>query len=142
MASVIIGYTSGVFDLFHVGHVNILRNAKALCDKLIVGVTTDELVYYKFKRAVIPYEERIQVVRACRYVDVAVPQMSLDKREAWERYKFDVMVVGDDWFRSERFMDLEKEFQELGVKISYIPYTHGTSSTLINESLEQLRQQP
>ncbi len=138
----IIGYTSGVFDLFDVGQVNILCNAKALCDKLIVGVSTDELVSYKFKRAVIPYEERLQVVRACRYVDVAVPQMSLDKREAWERYKFDVMVVGDDWFRNERWMDLEKEFQEIGVKITYIPYTQGTSSTLINESLEQLRNQP
>ena len=135
----IIGYTSGVFDLFHIGHVNILRNAKALCDKLIVGVTTDELVSYKFKRAVIPFEERVYVVRSCRYVDMVVAQASMDKREAWERYKFDVLIVGDDWFQNDRWIELEIEFSELGVKIVYLPYTQGTSSTLINDTIESLR---
>ncbi|MRR49786.1 MAG: glycerol-3-phosphate cytidylyltransferase [Rhodocyclaceae bacterium] len=135
----IIGYTSGVFDLFHVGHINILRSARSMCDKLIVGVSTDELVGYKNKRAVIPFVERIDVVRACRYVDVAIPQETMDKRQAWDRYKFDVMFVGDDWFATERWKELDAEFCTLGVRIIYFPYTKGTSSTLINDTLERLR---
>lgn len=134
-----IGYTTGVYDLFHVGHVNLLRNAKSMCDKLIVGVTTDDLVSYKNKRAVIPFEQRIDVVRACRYVDVAVPQETLDKLEAWEKLRFDVMFVGDDWFQNERWESLEKQFRKHKVKIVYFPYTKGTSSTLINEVLLSLR---
>jgi choline-phosphate cytidylyltransferase/glycerol-3-phosphate cytidylyltransferase len=140
VAQLIIGYTSGVFDLFHVGHVNILRSARAMCDKLIVGVTIDDLVLYKNKRAVIPFHERVAVVQACRYVDVAVPQDTLDKRVAYDRYKFDVMFVGDDWFQSHRWNELDKDFTALGVRVIYLPYTKGTSSTLINETLERLRE--
>ncbi len=139
MVPMIIGYTTGVFDLFHVGHVNLLRNARALCDKLIVAVTVDELVQYKHKRAVIPFHERIDVVRSCRYVDVAVPQTSMDKMAAYDRYKFDAMFVGDDWYQTERWRELDAEFAALGVRIVYLPYTVGTSSTLINEALERLR---
>lgn len=135
----IIGYTTGVYDLFHVGHVTLLRNAKAMCDKLIVGVTTDELVSYKHKRAVISFAERIQVVRASRYVDVAIPQTTMDKFEAWEKLKFDVMFVGDDWFASEQWMALEEKFRTVGVRIVYLPYSKGTSSTLINGVLQRLR---
>ena len=134
-----IGYTSGVFDLFHVGHVNLLRSARAMCDKLIVGVTIDDLVLYKNKRAVIPFHERIAVVQACRYVDVAVPQDDMDKRVAFDRYKFDLMFVGDDWHASDRWSELDKEFSALGVRIIYLPYTKGTSSTLVNETLGKLR---
>ena len=134
-----IGYTSGVFDLFHVGHVNLLRSARAMCDKLIVGVTIDDLVLYKNKHPVIPFHERIAVVQACRYVDVAVPQDDMNKRVAFNRYKFDVMFVGDDWFDSERWNALDEEFKALGVRIIYLPYTKGTSSTLVNETLEKLR---
>jgi glycerol-3-phosphate cytidylyltransferase len=137
----IIGYTTGVFDLFHVGHLNLLRNARAMCDKLIVGVTVDDLVLYKNKHAVIPYHERVEVVRACRYVDVAVPQDTMDKTVAHDRYKFDVMFVGDDWFKSDKWDALDKEFGARGARIIYMPYTQGTTSTLINETLLRLREQ-
>ena len=134
-----IGYTTGVFDLFHVGHVNLLRNAKALCDRLIVGVTIDELVQYKNKKAVIPFADRIEVVRSCRYVDLAVPQYTMDKYEAYKKYKYSTMIVGDDWYDSKKWNDLEVEFQETEVKIIYIPYTKSISSTLINSTLNNLR---
>lgn len=135
----VIGYTTGVYDLFHIGHVNVLRNAKSLCDKLIVGVTTDALVSYKNKRAVIPFEERIEIVRACRYVDLAVPQQSMDKMDAWQCYKFNLMFVGDDWYQTDKWNGLDQEFERLGVRIVYFPYTQSTSSTLINQTLERLR---
>lgn len=135
----IIGYTTGVFDLFHVGHVNMLKNAKSLCDKLIVGVTIDELVKYKDKKSVIPFTERVEVVRACKYVDVAVPQESMDKIDALNRYKFDIMFVGDDWYKTDKWLSFERDFKDAGVRIIYYPYTKGTSSTIINETLENLR---
>lgn len=135
----VIGYTSGVFDLFHVGHVNILRNAKSMCDRLVVGVSVDKLVSYKGKNSVISFEDRIEVVRSCKYVDLAVPQESMDKIDAWKRYKFNIMFVGDDWYKTEKWGDFESEFSNVGVKIIYFPYTNSTSSTLINETLTSLR---
>ena len=137
-----IGYTTGVFDLFHIGHLNMLKNAKSLCDKLIVGVTTDELVAYKNKRAVISFEERIEIVRSIKYVDAAVSQDSMDKMEAWKRYHFDLMFVGDDWFNTPKWQDFEAQFKAVGVRIVYFPYTKGTSSTLINQVLLDLRNAP
>lgn len=98
-----IGYTTGVYDLFHIGHLNLLRNARNLCDRLVVGVTSDDLVAYKNKRSVIPFTERMEIVRACRYVDAVVPQEDLDKFEAWKKLRFDVLFVGDDWYGSERW---------------------------------------
>lgn len=135
----IIGYTTGVYDLFHVGHLNVLRNAKSMCDRLIVGVTTDELVSYKNKRAVIPFEERIQIIRGCKYVDLAVPQENMDKIEAYERYNFNIMFVGDDWFNTKKWNEIEKKLQKVNVKIIYFPYTKSTSSSLINNTLKELR---
>jgi glycerol-3-phosphate cytidylyltransferase len=135
----VIGYTAGVFDLFHVGHVNLLRNAKAMCDRLIVGVTIDDLVAYKSKKAVIPFDERIEIVRSCRYVDLAVPQTTMDKFDAHRRYGFNIMFVGDDWYKTEKWIQLDRQFMEVGVKIMYFPYTHSTSSTLINGVLNDLR---
>ena len=135
----LIGYTTGVYDLFHVGHVNLLRNAKSLCDRLIVGVTVDELVSYKSKQCVIPFTDRIQVVRACKYVDVAIPQFSVDKVEAVKKLKANILFVGDDWYADERWKDMEKELQKLGCRIVYFPYTSGVSSTLINSALVDLR---
>lgn len=135
----IIGYTTGVFDLFHIGHLNMLKNAKAMCDKLIVGVTTDELVSYKNKKAVIPFEERLEIVRNIKFVDAAIAQETMDKFEAWKKLKFDLMFVGDDWYNSDKWNNYEKQFNEVGVRIIYFPYYNGTSSTLINETLLKLR---
>ena len=135
----IIGYTTGVFDLFHVGHVNILKRAKGLCDYLIVGVSTDKLVEYKNKKPVIPFDERIEVVSSCKYVDMCVPQENMDKIAAYNKYKFDLMFVGDDWQNTDKWRDLESMFSEKGVKIIYFPYTKNTSSTIINTTLEKLR---
>ena len=135
----IVGYTAGVYDLFHVGHLNLLRNARGMCDKLIVGVTTDELVAYKFKKAVIPFPERMEIVRSVRYVDAVVPQESMDKMETWTKLKFNVMFVGDDWFETEKWQQVEAQLAQVGVRVVYFPYTKGTSSTLINEALRGLR---
>ena len=135
----IIGYTTGVYDLFHVGHLNLLKNASGLCDFLIVGVTSDELVSYKNKQAVIPQSERMEIVRSIKYVNSVIPQNNMNKLEMWEKLKFDVMFVGDDWYKTDKWLDIEKEFKKRNVKIIYFPYTKGTSSTLINETLINLR---
>lgn len=135
----IIGYTTGVYDLFHIGHLNLLRKAKAQCDYLIVGVSTDELVSYKHKHAVIPFEERKQIVGAIRYVDEVVTQENMDKLAAWKKYHFNVMFVGDDWKGTDKWNKIEAELAEVSVKVVYFPYTKGTSSTLINETLHKLR---
>lgn len=135
----IIGYTTGVFDLFHVGHLNILKNAKGMCDKLIVGVTVDELVSYKGKEAVIPFEERIEIVRSCKYVDVAVPQYDMDKLTACKKLKADVLFVGDDWYNTPKWEEYEKEFREAGIKIVYFPYTQNVSSSKIRQMLKLIK---
>ncbi len=92
----IIGYTTGVFDMFHIGHLNLLRNAKSMCDKLIVGVSVDKLVQYKGKTPVIPYEDRAEIVRCCKFVDLVVPQYDMDKLTACKKLSVDLMFVGDD----------------------------------------------
>ena len=136
----IIGYTTGVFDLFHIGHLNILRRAKEQCDYLIVGVSTDELVQqYKHKSPVICFDERVEIVKASRYVDEVVPQVNRDKFEAWQKHHFNRMFVGDDWKGSALFNEMEQRFSPLGVEIVYFPYTQGTSSTFLKQALEQLK---
>jgi glycerol-3-phosphate cytidylyltransferase len=129
--SQIVGYTSGVFDLFHVGHLNILKRAKSLCDRLIVGVTVDSLVDYKNTTVVIPFEERIEIVQDIKWVDLAIPQNNLDKFVMWKKLKFDVMFIGGDWFDTERFQKYETKLAEVGVKIIYLPYTQGISTSQI-----------
>lgn len=114
----IIGYAAGVFDLFHIGHLNLLKNAKGMCDKLIVGVTTDELVLYKGKRAVIPFSERLEIVRSIKYVDAVVPQEDMDKLTMCKKLKANVLFVGDDWYASEKWENYEKEFKECGIALS------------------------
>ena len=137
--NMVIGYTCGVYDLFHIGHLNLLKNAKGLCDKLIVGVSVDKLVEYKNKRSVIPFEERIEIVRNIKYVDAAIPQEELDKFKMWEKLHFDVLFVGDDWFNHPRWLEMEEKFKAVGVRVIYFPYTKGTSSTLLNQTLMKLR---
>ena len=133
---IIIGYTAGVFDLFHVGHLNLLKNAKGMCDRLVVGVTTDELVSYKGKNAVIPYHERSEIVRSIKYVDAVVPQSDMDKLLMCKKIGASVLFVGDDWYGTEKWNTYEKEFQEVGIRIIYFPYTKGISSTLISDALK------
>ena len=132
----IIGFTTGVFDLFHIGHLNLLYRARGLCDRLIVGVTTDELCEQsKHKKPVIPFIERKEIVGALKYVDCVVPQDSYNKMDHYERYKFDIMFVGDDWYQDPKWKEHEKDFQSKNVRIVYFPYFKGTSSTLINKFL-------
>ncbi len=133
-----IGYTTGVYDLFHIGHLNLLRRAKEQCEYLIVGITTDELVSYKGKKAVIPFEERMEIVKAIRYVDEVVPQTDLDKAAAWERFHFDAIFVGDDWKGTERWNRYEAELAEKGAVVVYFPYTQETSSTKLRKAIEKL----
>lgn len=140
-SSQIIGYTTGVFDLFHIGHLNILKNAKENCDYLIVGVTIDELVSYKGKNAIIPFEERLKIVEAIRYVDKVVPQKSMNKMDAWKKYSFNKMFVGNDWKGTEKWNAFEEEFAEVGVEIQYFPYTKGTSSTYLKNVLSEILKQ-
>ncbi len=135
----IVGYTTGVFDMFHIGHLNILRRAKEQCDYLIVGVSTDELCEaYKHKKTIVPYEERKAIVEAIRYVDEVVPQVDRDKYSAWERIGFNRMFVGDDWKGSPLFTELEERFKKVGVEIVYFPYTTGTSSTVLRAKLDKI----
>ena len=134
----IIGYTQGTFDMFHIGHLNLIRNAKRHCDYLIVGVNKDELVEsYKNKRPIIPLEERVEIVRAIRYVDEVIATDTLDKTKIWEKVHFDEIYIGDDWKGNERWEKTGKEMEQLGAKLVFLPYTKGTSSTMLREKLTQ-----
>lgn len=136
---IVIGYTAGVYDLFHIGHLNLLKNAKGMCDKLIVGVTTDDLVSYKGKQSIIPFEDRIEIIRSIKYVDAAVPQNDMDKLEMCKKLGASVLFVGDDWYGTEKWRAYEKEFEAAGIRIVYFPYTKGVSSTKITETLNAIR---
>jgi glycerol-3-phosphate cytidylyltransferase len=127
-----IGYTTGVYDMFHIGHLNVLRRASRECDRLIVGVTTDELSESrKGKRPIVPLEERIDIIRAVSCVDEVVAQTSMDKFQAWEEHQFNVMFVGDDWKGTPAWDRLENEFALRGVRLVYFPYTKQISSTAL-----------
>jgi len=133
-----IGYTTGVFDLFHKGHVNFLKAAKSFCDFLIVGATTDELSEQEKKKTpIINLEDRIAVLSACKYVDLAIPHNNSDKIRAWNKIKFDVLIIGDDWYDSESYNMFEKQLKEKGVKVIYVPYTKGVSVTILRERISQ-----
>ena len=131
-----IGYTTGVFDLFHIGHLNILKKAKEKCEYLIVGVSTDEVVKtYKNKTPIISFEERKAIVEAIKYVDEVVPQRSMDKFKAWEQNHFDVIFHGDDWKNSDMYNEMERKLRSVGVDFVYFTYTQGTSSTILAKVL-------
>lgn len=133
----IIGYTTGVYDMFHIGHLNVIRGAKSQCDYLIVGVSTDELVMKtKHKIPVIPFEERVAIVSSIKYVDEVVTQPDKNKMAAWEKYHFDKMFVGSDWKGTTQWENYEEQFKKVGVEIVYLPHTDGISSTQLTEYIK------
>lgn len=130
-----IGYTSGVYDMFHIGHLNLLKKAKEQCDFLVVGVTTDELALYKNKRPIIPYEERAAIVAAIKYVDKVVPQENMNKLEACKKVGAEVIFVGDDWKGTPKWNQIEKDLATIGAEVVYFPYTKGVSSSILREKI-------
>lgn len=132
-----VGYTTGVFDMFHIGHLNILKKAKEQCDFLIVGVSTDELVkQYKNKTPVINFANRKAIVGAIKYVDKVVAQENMDKLKAWENLHFDVIFHGDDWKGSNMYNEMEKALKDVGCDLIFLPYTKGISSTLLTNKMK------
>lgn len=131
-----IGYTTGVFDMFHIGHLNILRRAKEQCDYLIVGVTSDELCFKrKNKYPIINEQERMAIVQAIRYVDQVVPQTNMDKLTAVKEVNADVVFVGSDWKGTDAWNEYEKQFASIGCSVVYLDHTDGISSTILREKL-------
>lgn len=131
-----IGYTTGVFDMFHIGHLNILRRAKEQCDYLIVGVTSDELCFTrKNKYPIINEQERMAIVQAIRYVDQVVPQTNMDKLTAVKEVNADVVFVGSDWKGTDAWNEYEKQFASIGCSVVYLDHTDGISSTILREKL-------
>jgi glycerol-3-phosphate cytidylyltransferase len=133
----IIGYAPGAYDMFHVGHLNILRQAKQHCDHLIAGVVSDEMCRLtKGKTPVVPLAERMEIVSHISFVDEVVAEVVPDKVETWKTVRFDVLFKGDDWRGTAKGIKLERDFAELGVEIVYFPYTIHTSSTLLRQALD------
>lgn len=131
----IVGYTCGVYDIFHEGHVELLKNARSMCDKLIVGLTTDEQVSYKGKYPIMTYQQRKLVLESIKYVDLVIPQHTHDKFESWLKLKFDILFVGDDWYNSSQWNNYESKLREHNVKVIYFPYTRSISTTLIKKHI-------
>lgn len=134
----VVGYAPGAYDLFHIGHLNILKHAKSQCDYLIAGVVSDEMcLLTKGKLPVVPLDERLAIVGAISYVDEAVAEVVRDKTETWKSVQFDVIFKGDDWRGTPKGGKLEADFAELGVEVVYFPYTMHTSSTMLRHHLEE-----
>ena len=130
------GYTTGVFDMFHIGHLNILRRAKEQCDFLIVGVTTDKLCYdRKNKYPIIKEADRIAIVEAIRYVDDVVDQFDMDKLRAVRDLGCDVVFVGSDWQGTDAWIKYGREFNNIGVDVVYLSHTDGISSSILKEKI-------
>ncbi|GAA1897951.1 adenylyltransferase/cytidyltransferase family protein [Streptomyces sodiiphilus] len=134
-----VGYAPGVYDLFHIGHLNILRHARSRCDYLVAGVVSDEMAALaKGNRPVIPLVERLEIVRSIRYVDAAFVETVPDKLETWQQVRFDVIFKGDDWRGTPKGEKLESDFRPVGVEVVYFPYTVHTSSTQLRGALDAL----
>ena len=134
-----VGYAAGAFDLFHIGHLNILKHAKSQCDYLIAGVVSDEMLELtKGITPVIPLAERLEIVQSIDYVDEAVAETVPDKLDTWRELRFDVFFKGDDWRGTEKGLRLEREFAAVGVEVVYFPYTMTTSSTQLRKALAVL----
>ncbi|MDJ1133483.1 adenylyltransferase/cytidyltransferase family protein [Streptomyces iconiensis] len=134
-----VGYAPGAYDLFHVGHLNLLRHARSKCDYLVAGVVSDEMAERAKGRApVIPLVERLQIVRSVRFVDAAFVETVPDKLETWQQVRFDVLFKGDDWRGTPKGDRLEADFRTVGVEIVYFPYTMHTSSTQLRRVLDAL----
>lgn len=131
-----VGYAPGVYDLFHVGHVNILKHSSKQCDHLIAGVVSDEhAAAVKGRAPVVPAAERVEIVRSVRYVDEAVVEDVSTKMQMWERLRFNVIFKGDDWRGTPKGDQLEADFASVGVDVVYFPYTAHTSSTMLRQAL-------
>ena len=140
MDKLIIGYTSGVYDLLHIGHINLLRNAKSMCDKLVVGVSTDKLVKkYKNKMPVIPFNDRIEMIKSIKYVDAVIPQEDMDKLKICKKINASVVFVGDDWYGTEKWTKIENQLNKNGIRVIYLPYTKDVSSTKIINKIINLK---
>lgn len=134
-----VGYAAGAFDLFHVGHLNILKQAKSLCDYLIAGVVSDEMILItKGMSPIVPLAERLEIVSHISYVDEARAEVLPDKLDTWRDVGFHVFFKGDDWRGTVRGMSLEREFTAVGVRVVYFPYTPHTSSTRLRRALDLL----
>jgi len=132
----VIGYAPGAYDLFHIGHLNILRHARESCDYLIAGVVSDEmLLQAKGKLPVIPLAERLEIVRSIRFVDDVHAEVVPDKIDTWQQVRFDVIFKGDDWRGTSKGDKLERDFAAVGVEVRYFPYTMHTSSTILRKAL-------
>lgn len=138
MTNTRLGYVPGVFDMFHIGHLNILRNARLTCDVLIAGVVSDDrALTVKGQEPIVPLSERLEIVRSVRYVDHVVVEDVSNKIEMWQRLHFDVIIKGDDWRGTAKGEALERDFGPLGVEIVYLPYTVHTSSTMLRQVLHR-----
>ncbi|MFS0886574.1 adenylyltransferase/cytidyltransferase family protein [Aeromicrobium sp. 179-A 4D2 NHS] len=133
-----VGYASGVFDMFHIGHLNLLRRAREHCETLVVGVASDEYVLaLKGREPVVPLAERIEIVSSLRFVDEVIVDRSEDKRVAWRQRSFDAIFKGDDWRGSPKGERLEQAMAEVGARVVYFPYTLHTSSTRLRGFIER-----
>ena len=131
-----VGYVQGSFDMFHIGHLNLIKNAKSICDYLIVGVNSDELMKsFKHKTPIIPEDERLEIIEAIRYVDEAHIVTNRDKLEALDKFHYQALFMGDDWKGTDFYKKVEQQLKEKNAEVVYFPYTKTTSSTLLRDAI-------